>query len=180
MVCCHSCEKWDKHMRSKYLIAFTLVLFSFVLGCQAKGPLFEPLARNNPDNALVYVYWPAQTWREKSGSYPEPLHGVSERNPPIYGPPVGVLEVPPHPEVREEVRILEDEAYAAPMGGHECPCFFVLPTVISETNHALSRRLQTGEAAEKGGLAGPRWTEDRTHSPPGEVKIQLHFELAAL
>lgn len=82
MIFCHSCEKWDKPMRSKYLIAFTLVLTSFVLGCQAKGPLFEPLARNNPDNALVYVYWPAQTWREKSGSYPELL---------LDGEPIGLL-----------------------------------------------------------------------------------------
>ena len=114
------------------------------------------------------------------GGKPQPLHGVSERNPTIYGPPESVLEVPPHPEVRKEVRILKDKTHAALMWGYERPCFLVLPKVISKTNHTLSGPLQTGEATEKGGLAGPRWAEDRAHATPREVKIKAHLELIAL
>ena len=51
-------------------------------GCQSNGPPFAPAGLQNPDNASVYVYWPGQRYREKSGDYPEvQLNGV----------PVGIL-----------------------------------------------------------------------------------------
>ncbi len=56
-------------MRTVCLMALALCVF--VGGCQSKGALFEPYVRSDADNALVYVYWPPQGWREKSDEYPE-------------------------------------------------------------------------------------------------------------
>ncbi len=82
----------EMHMRTVWMMG--LALSVFLGGCQSAGAPFEPYVRSDEDNALVYVYWPPQGWREKSDEYPElRLNNV----------PVGILayrtylvmEVPP-------------------------------------------------------------------------------------
>ncbi|MCZ6856048.1 MAG: DUF2846 domain-containing protein [Gammaproteobacteria bacterium] len=93
-------------MRTNRLMALALCVF--IGGCQSEGVLFEPYIRSDTENALVYVYWPPQSWREKADEYPElRLNGVS----------VGVLkyrtylvlEVPPG---RHNFLLTGDSEYA--------------------------------------------------------------------
>ena len=68
------------------LTAGWLTLLSALLAlgaCQSTPEPFRPQPLTDSVNALVYVYWPGQRWREKSGQAPEiQLDGV----------PVGLLK----------------------------------------------------------------------------------------
>ncbi len=63
-------------------ISALLLVVGLFWGCQTTVEPFTPSTLQDPGNALIYVYWPGQRWREKSGQYPEiRLDGV----------PIGIL-----------------------------------------------------------------------------------------
>ncbi len=66
------------------MIRFSLlILLGFLLAaCQSARAPFTPTAVKQPGYGKVYVYWPAQTWSEKSGQAPEIR---------LDGAPVGLL-----------------------------------------------------------------------------------------
>ena len=55
----------------KLKLAVCLGCAGLVTACSTTAPVFIPEAPISSQNALVYVYWPSQTWREQSGSRPE-------------------------------------------------------------------------------------------------------------
>ena len=64
------------------MVGVILLLELLVSGCSSAKPVFMPQAPRNAENAMVYVYWPPQTWREQSGSRPELQ---------VDGVPIGIL-----------------------------------------------------------------------------------------
>ena len=104
-----------------------VLLLPLVAACQSTTP-FVPEAIGEPGNSRVFVYWPSQTWRERSGSRPEiQLNGV----------PVGILayesyielEVPPG---TYELRLTGDSEAASWNGPDQA---FTTPLEAGETRY---------------------------------------------
>lgn len=54
------------------LRAVLILMFGvFLASCQSNQTPFVPAAVKQPGNGKLYVYWPAQRYREKSGQAPE-------------------------------------------------------------------------------------------------------------
>lgn len=58
---------------SNYLknIGFILAIGLILGACQSNQTPYAATAVKQPGNGKIYVYWPKQTWREKSGQRPE-------------------------------------------------------------------------------------------------------------
>lgn len=117
-------------------------------GCQSNDAPFVPDTLDNKANVLVYVYWPGQRYREKSGQSPEvQLDGV----------PVGLLdyktyfrmEIPPG---KHEFRITGDSEQSDWEGTDK---FFSMPVSAGETKYVrlLVRYDQTKNTWQNPGMS---------------------------
>ena len=117
-----------------------LAMVVALAGCQANQTPFVPQAIKQPGNGKIFVYWPAQTWREKSGSSPEVrLNGI----------PVGVLRYKSYIELETTAGTYElrmtgdsaaadwegaDQAFTAPLEAGEIKYVRLLVKYDQETN----------------------------------------------
>ena len=96
----------------------------------------------------------------------------------LRGAAMAVQDVSPHREVREQARVLEDEAGAAVASGDEGPV--VLPHRAVEGDPAARLRFESCDRTQQGRLAAARGSEDRGNPREADVERCLETEVAPI
>ena len=101
------------------------------------------------------------------------------RDGPSAPPREAVAEVLPHIEMREEARILEDEAAAAPLGRQVDASRPVEEDAVTDRDHAVLRNEDARYGREQGGLAGTRGPEEGRDAGRRHLEARIEAEISA-